>query len=100
MHGTQERAHEYDELEVLHVLVGLRRKRPVVAHESNAGGQQDHEEKEGNKAQVKGVFEAEVFLLHLGRMHMQPDIEKDQLGLSLVSRQRVSPNDRLPDFAN
>ena len=31
---------------------------------------------------------------------MQPDIEKDQFGLSLVGGQRIPPDDRLPDFSD
>ena len=38
--------------------------------------------------------------LHLGWMDMQPHVEKDQLGLPLVGGERVSPHNRLPDFAN
>jgi hypothetical protein len=57
-------------------------------------------EKEGDEAQVKGVPELHILFLHLGGMDVQPHIEKDQFGLSLVGGERVPPHDRLPDLAN
>ena len=100
MHVAQEGPHEDDELQVLHVLVGLRRIGPVVAHQRYPGGDQDEKEKEGDEAQVERVLELEILFLHLGRMNVQPHVEKDQFGLSLVGGERIPPHDRLPDFAN
>ena len=47
----------------------------------------------------RSVPESEMLLLHLGRVDMQPHVQEDQLRLSLVRRQRIAANDRLPDFA-
>src|ERR1035438_7478559 len=99
MHGPKEGTHENHKLQVLHVLVGLRRERPVIDHQHNAGCNQDEEEKEGDEAHVERVPELHILHLHFGRMDMQPHVEKDQFGLSLVGGQRIPPDDRLPDFA-
>ena len=100
MHVAQERPHEDDKLKILHVLVSLRRVGTVIAHQRYPGGHQDEKEKEGDEAQVKRVPELQILFLHLGRMDMQPHVEKDQFGLSLVGGERIPPHDRLPDFAN
>ncbi len=73
--------------------------RPVIEHQRDSGGNQDHEQEEGDEPQVESVLELEVLLLHFGRMDVQPHVEKDQFGLSLVGGQRVPPDDRLPDIA-
>jgi hypothetical protein len=78
----------------------LRRVGPVIAHESYAGSYKDEKEKEGYESQIKGVPELEILFLHLGRMDMQPHVEKDQLGLPLVGGERIPPHNRLPEFAN
>jgi hypothetical protein len=93
MHVPKEGSHEDDELEILHILICLRGVRPVIAHERYARGYQDDEEKERDEAQIETVLELQVFFFDLGRMNVQPHIEKDQFGLSLVGGQRIPPYD-------
>src|ERR1035438_3874867 len=100
MHIPQKRPHEDNKLKILHVLIGLWRVRPVIAHQRNPGSYQDKKEKEGDKAQVKRMPELEILFLYLGRMDVQPHVEKDQLGLSLVGGERIPPHNRLPDFSD
>src|ERR1035437_3354781 len=57
MHVSEERAHEHDKLQILHVLVSLRRVRPVIAHQRDPGLGENHEEKEGDETKIETVLE-------------------------------------------
>src|ERR1035441_3368019 len=97
VHVAQKTPQINHKLEVLHVLVCLRRIRAIVEHQRHPRGNQNQEEEEGDEPEVKGMLHLEVFFLHFGGGNVEPHVEEDELTLPLVGGQRVGPDDGLPD---
>ena len=98
VHVPHEHPERHVELEILHVGVGVLRRRPVVEHQVDAGhdGHQEHEE--GDAAHAPGEAQPRRVPAHLRRVQVQPDVARHHE--DAVARRVVVavPEDRLPDL--
>ena len=97
MQIAQERTHEDDELQVLHVLVRAIGIGVVIEHQGDASARQDDEEEEGDEPEIESVANFQVFLDHLDGMDVQPEAVEDQLCFSLVGTDGFAAEDGAVD---
>src|SRR5689334_10386465 len=98
MQVAQKYAGGHHKLQVLHVRICLRHRRVVIEHEQNAGGNQDENRAQGQRAQIPRGAELQRARADLYREKMKKDILLHGLRAMQVAGAAAAAKYRAPDF--
>jgi hypothetical protein len=87
-----------DELQILHVAVGLRRGWVVIEHQQYAGDEKHDEKNEGGRAQIVRSSDAEGLLADFDRQPVEEKVAEDCEAASAVRIRRATAKNGLPNF--
>src|SRR6266446_5212994 len=95
---TKKDAIRNDELKILHVPVGMGRRRVVIEHQQDARHKKNDEKDEGDRAQIVRGSPAERLLSNLDWQPVEEKIAEDGEAARAVRICRAAAKDGLPDF--
>src|SRR6266567_1098887 len=87
-----------DELQVLHIPVGMRRGRMVIEHQQDTRDKKNDEKDEGYRAQIVRGPHAKGLLSNLDWQPVEEEIAEDREAARAVGVRGAAAKDRLPDF--
>src|SRR5579859_694917 len=88
-----------DELKILHIPVGMGRRRVVIEHQQDTRDKKNDEQDEGDRAQIVRGPHAEGFLSNLHRQPVEEKIAEDGEASRAIGVRRAAAKDGLPDFS-
>jgi hypothetical protein len=98
MQVAKKHSRSHHKLQVLHVRICLRDRRVVIEHQQNAGGDQDKESAQGQRAQIPRGAELQRARADLYRKKMKKDILLHGLRAMQVAGAAAAAKYRAPDF--
>src|SRR6266568_5236711 len=95
---TKKDAIRNDELKILHVPVGMGRRRVVIEHQQDARHKKNDEKDEGDRAQIVRGSHAERLLSNLDWQPVEEKIAENGEAARAVRIRGAAAEDGLPDF--